>query len=112
MLEPTYQVPSRKAVKAILMVMHKVMGHVKSVELANVDHVSLTLDFWSSAAMESYLGVTIHYISDAWLLESRVLQVRQMLGQHSGANIAPRSYVALWRSGTLRLNWLEYVLTM
>lgn len=39
-----------------------------------IDFVAITLDKWTSKAVESYLGVTVHFISDAWELEHLCLQ--------------------------------------
>ena len=37
--------------------------------------------------MRSYLGITGHYISDKWDLESVMLDCRRVTGRHTGENI-------------------------
>ena len=59
-------------------------------ELVEVNWVAFTMDFWTSIAMDSYLGITVHFIKPEWKLGSRVLQTRQMTESHTGmCNSAP-----------------------
>lgn len=59
--------------------------------LASTDvHVAITTDSWTSRAVESYLTVTVHYITSDWKLESKVLQTREMPKRHTALNIAER----------------------
>ena len=53
-------------------------------ELRGVDFVALTGDFWTSVSMDSYLGLTAHFISSDWELTSRVLLTRELTEQHTG----------------------------
>ena len=59
--------------------------------LASTDvHVAITTDSWTSRAVESYLIVTVHYITSDWKLESKVLQTHEMPKRHTALNIAER----------------------
>ena len=71
--EPTYMVPSCKTVTNVLRGMQAEVRERITRELGEVHWVALTTDFWTSAAVESYLGVTVHFITRQWKLEARVL---------------------------------------
>ena len=58
-------------------------------------HVGLTSDIWTSASTQSYIIITVHFITDKWELCSRVLLTREMGERHTGVNISER----LIRSG-------------
>lgn len=88
LLEPSYTVPSRKTVSKELVALQ---GEVKAKIVGELDlasFVTLTMDFWSSFAVNSYLGVTCHCISSEWELKSYVLQTREVTDRHTGENIA------------------------
>ena len=82
--EPTYTVPSRKTVTNVLRGMQAEVRERITRELGEVHWVALTTDFWTSAAVESYLGVTVHFVTRQWKLEARVLQTREMPTSHTG----------------------------
>ena len=74
-------------------------------ELSAVDYNGFTADFWTSAANESYLGVTCHFITNTWELKSYVLQTRSVPECHTAVNIASRLQETLeeWEiAGTLQ----------
>lgn len=57
---------------------HQTAANIRSIlniVLAN-KNVAISLDGWTSAATESYLGATAHFISKDWKLESIGLQCR------------------------------------
>ena len=98
-LEPAYAVPSRKHV---MMVLHGLYDDVKAhllAELDSVEHVALTTDHWTSRAVDSYLGLTAHFVNQHWELVTRVLQTREVKERHTSANVADdlRSIVEEWR---------------
>ena len=57
-------------------------------ELCVVKAVALTTDFWTATAVDSYLGVTCHYISPQWELCSCVLQTKEVPESHTTGNVA------------------------
>ena len=68
-------------------------------ELSAVEAVALTTHFWTSSAVDSYLGVTCHYISPQWEMCSRVLQTKEVPESHTADNVADRlsEVVREWR---------------
>ena len=48
----------------------------------------MTTDIWTSLTNESYISVTLHYISNEWELSSFILDTAVFLGHHTGVLIA------------------------
>ena len=87
-LEPSYQIPSRKS---IMKALHSTYDEVKTrlqTELNGVDSVALTTDHWTSPAVDSYVGLTAHFITQEWNLQTRVLQTKEVQERHTALNIA------------------------
>lgn len=42
----------------------------------------------SQATPESYLTITVHYVSDEWILKSRILGSTQLQDRHTGENLS------------------------
>ncbi|XP_077399284.1 zinc finger BED domain-containing protein 4-like [Vanacampus margaritifer] len=89
LLEPSYVLPTRKAIKN--MVSHKYEEQKEKVkeELQSAVAVSLTADMWTSINMESYLAVTCHYIdTENHVLRTSVLGVQHFPQHHTAKNMA------------------------
>ena len=87
-LDPTYQVPSRKH---IMKVLHDMNDDVKvhlQAELESVENVALTTDHWTSRAIDSYLGLTAHFITQDWELVAHVLTTKEVRERHTAVNVA------------------------
>lgn len=56
--------------------------------LSTADRVALTCYAWTSRAVDSYVTITAHYLTEDWQLLSHVLQTRAVHESHTGANIA------------------------
>ena len=88
MLDPMYQLPSRKHLSTKLL--KKKYDHTKTQllsQLGGTDNINLTLDLWSNRQMRSYLGITGHFISESWTLESVMLGCNRVMGRHTTENI-------------------------
>ena len=60
-------------------------------ELAEAEHVSLTVDIWSDRRMRGFLGVTGHYLKknkESLKLKSCLLACSRFRGSHTGERIA------------------------
>ena len=86
-LNPDYKMPCRKTVSKYL---QKIYDEEKEELVGKLrgHSVAITSDLWTSNAMEGYLGLTGHYISDEWELKAKVLATRKMKNRHTGDNIA------------------------
>jgi hypothetical protein len=56
--------------------------------MASVRHVALTTDCWTSITKESYMTVTVHYVSEKQKMISRVLNTIQLEERHTSENLA------------------------
>ena len=89
-VEPNYmyKIPSRKHILEVLHGMYKEL-HCKVMEdLTKAQWVSLTGHLWTSLAMDTYLGITVHFINEDWELMTRVLQTSELKDSHTGENVA------------------------
>ena len=87
-LDPQYQVPSRKTVTTQLKDLQQRVKLSVQAELDAASAVALTTDFWSSRSVDAYLGVTALYITPLWRLKSCVLQTREVTQHHTSQNIS------------------------
>lgn len=86
-LAPNYEVPSRSTItESIENKFSCVKNRMKEI-LRTVKHAALTLDIWSSIAMNSYMGVTLHYVDDMFHMKKLVLATKEFNECHSGHNI-------------------------
>ena len=84
-LDPMYQVPSRKHLSTVLL--KKTVKNKVLEKLSKTETINLTIDLWSNRQMKSYLGITGHYISEQWILESVMLGCNRVNGRHTSNNI-------------------------
>ncbi|XP_050066428.1 E3 SUMO-protein ligase ZBED1-like [Aphis gossypii] len=65
--------------------------------LKNIPHICITVDFWTSLANHSYLGVTCHYLEN-WYLRTRVLETVEVPESHTSINIVNnlKSILKFW----------------
>ena len=61
-------------------------------EMQELQSVYITLDLWSNRMMNSFLGMTVHFIDSEWCLRSRVLAVDSFEGRHTADRIAATYY--------------------
>ena len=50
--------------------------------------VSLTLDCWTSSNQWAFICIIMTYVTDDWELEEVILDFREIVGEHSGENLA------------------------
>lgn len=86
-LEPRYVTPSRRFFTdtAVPKLYREVKLKVQE-SLKPAERVALTCDAWTSRAVDSYVTITAHYLTEDWQLLSHVLQTRAVHESHTGAN--------------------------
>ena len=57
-------------------------------ELAQISHVALTSDIWTSRTTQSYLTLTCHFLTSSWELKTLVLETFELNNDHTADNIA------------------------
>ena len=87
MLDPRYDIPSRRTLIRRLPTKYEgVKLHILKV-LPQVKLVSLTTDIWTSRATETFLTITVHFIY-CWELKSLVLATIKFNVEHDADHIA------------------------
>ena len=106
LLEPRYVMVSRKHIQQKLLPSYSsiVEDKIKNV-LQTVEACSITLDLWSSRRMDSYLGMTCHFISETWEISRVLLCCKHFHGRHTGEKI-------LASNTTSHLRYVEWLQTM
>ncbi|XP_072375369.1 E3 SUMO-protein ligase ZBED1-like [Diabrotica undecimpunctata] len=90
MLNPSYQLPSRKYLSSTLL---PAMYEEKYTEVENLiknlqQNVTLTTDSWTSRNAESFIAVTTHFVSEDFRAKSVLLECCSFPVQHTSANLA------------------------
>lgn len=87
-LDPTYKLPTRKAVKNLVLAKYEEEREKAKVEIQGVETVSLTADMWTSINMDAYLAVTCHYIKNNNHLATLLLGAKPFSKTHTAVHIA------------------------
>jgi len=88
MLNPGYDLPSRKSVSLLLSNMYnQVYDEIKASLNSNVEFVLLTTDTWTSLKNESYMAVTVHFIDENCKLNSHLLSCSKFSEKHTSENL-------------------------
>lgn len=88
-LNPSYQIPSRKYVsKTSLPALHEEkLRQVKEI-VSCAESVTLTTDCWTSINTESFMAVTVHFINSNFQAKSVLLGCSCLKESHASANLA------------------------
>ena len=88
-LDPRHTIPGRKGATAEIVRLYSKGKDVFKKDLfAALSLLILTADIWSKPGFSSsYLGITVHYISAAFKLESAVLELVYFPDRHTGKAI-------------------------
>ncbi len=78
LLDPTYTIPGRKALKQMLDEKYKVTKDQAVTQVSKASTVSLTADMWTSINMDAYLAVTCHFIIGEVQLSTILLGVNKI----------------------------------
>ena len=97
--EPRYQVPHRKTFmdRELPRLYEKTKTEVVAIT-HSCDSFALTTDCWSSRANQSYIGVTLHTITNDWELKSVTLENHELSESHTSENLAAalKDILAKW----------------
>lgn len=91
-LESKYKLPSRQILSSTL-VPKMYLKHVSllkeeiNTDLINMNSISFTFDMWTSGAQQSYMSLTIHYLTKQFELKNKTLGCSHFPGEHTGKNI-------------------------
>ena len=73
-IEPRYVPPDRKSIATnyMLQLYEREKARVQQ-QISGISHFAITTDIWTSRARHSYIGMTMHYVSEAFELQSHML---------------------------------------
>ena len=89
MLDPKYQLPSRRHFVDVQL--PRLFSEIRDkvlTELKDVQYYADTTDLWTSVANHPYLSFTVHFIDQQWNLCSCCLDTAPLFDDHTGQNIA------------------------
>ncbi|XP_028658775.2 zinc finger BED domain-containing protein 4-like [Erpetoichthys calabaricus] len=86
-LDPSYILPTRKALKATVQAKYCAAKEKAMAEVKQAAYVSLTSNMWTSINMDDYLGVTCHYVTAEAKLATVLLSVSLFPQTHTAAHI-------------------------
>ncbi|XP_078800180.1 E3 SUMO-protein ligase ZBED1-like [Oryzias latipes] len=88
LLDPSYIIPNRKALRTMVEEKYKAKKEKALDVVSRASAVSLTADMWTSINMDAYLAVTCHFITEEVELASVVLGVLKFPQTHTAAHLA------------------------
>ena len=59
-----------------------------ATEASEPNDICSSLDIWSDETNQSFLGVTIHFLTKSWILESFSIALRPLFESHTSENVA------------------------
>jgi hypothetical protein len=85
-----YKVPDRHQIKDMVIKEFDLRRSNISYDLQKIPgKVSFTADMWTSTlSSEAYLGLTIHYVDENWVLRRFLLDIIPFKTRHTGVNMA------------------------
>lgn len=84
-LRTRVQPPSRnKHKEQLIKISNLVMKKVREKIQRETDYFAMTTDIWSSRTMESYMAITIHYLTTEFVMKDFTLEVTPLQGSHTG----------------------------
>ena len=91
LLEPRYTLPSSKYLSEKLLpsMFEKVRSRVADM-IASEKYISCTTDIWSSVSRDSYLSLTVHFITSSFQKKHVCLHTCPFDEQHTGQQIATK----------------------
>lgn len=86
---PSLHIPHRKSIRTRIMKMGEdTMEGVKKMIAELNSKVSLSLDAWTSLNQHAFLAIVMHYVTNEGQLEELLIDFRELIGEHSGRNMA------------------------
>ena len=93
-IEPNYLVHLRPHIQSICQKLYASMKE-KLLFTLQSHYVALTSDLWTFQAVQAYLTVPAHFITEEWALESSVPEAKEIPEHHTGRIIGKLEYMQL-----------------
>lgn len=86
-VDPKFVVPGRRTIVGIIDTHYHSLREALRKKLSCADAVSLTLDMWSDRRMRSFVGATVHFLTENMHLETFLLDMASFAGSHTAEKI-------------------------
>ena len=89
--EPRYTLPDRSTIAThyLPLMFENEKKHIKEA-MGSVMHYAVTPDLQTSRAKHAYTGMTVHYISGDFSLQSHLLETKEFPDNHIATSIAEK----------------------
>lgn len=92
MMFPDLNLPNKNLIKMGClnlwnMLKPKLQEYIES-EASDPNNICSSLDIWSDDVNQSFLGVTIHFLTKSWILESFSIALKPLHESHTAENVA------------------------
>ncbi|KAK6981440.1 hypothetical protein R3P38DRAFT_2578502, partial [Favolaschia claudopus] len=100
--EPALEIPSGKTVKRrIDDMLPELITELKSFFASLEAQVSISLDAWTSSNGYAFMAIVAHYVTNEGKLEELLIDFVELIGEHSGENMAEVIWESLERYGLI-----------
>ncbi|KAJ3517257.1 hypothetical protein NLJ89_g623 [Agrocybe chaxingu] len=83
------KIPSQKGVRERILEMEtEMVDGFQAMFKENTSNFAISLDAWTSSNGHAFMAIVIHYISNTGKLEECLIDFRELIGEHSGDNMA------------------------
>jgi hypothetical protein len=86
-VDEKFVVPGRRTTVSMINTQYKAKKEMLCKKLLSADAVSLTMDMWSDRRMRSFMGATVHFLTEDMHVETYLLDMASFTGTHTGERI-------------------------
>jgi len=86
-VDQKFVVPGRRTIVSMINTQYKSKREMLRQKLSCADAVSLTMDMWSDRRMRSFMGATVHFLTEHMQVETYLLDMASFAGSHTGEKI-------------------------
>ena len=97
-ISPSLKIPSRRELCDALDGLEE-QARAAILKALQGQMLAITTDAWTSAAIEAYLSLTVHYLDEAFNMQTLPIECAAFPGSHTGERIKEKIYQMLERSG-------------
>ena len=105
--EPRYIPPDRKTIASnhVPALYDAVKADVAKQIMDDAQYFSITTDLWTSRAKQSYIAVTIHYLTTSFEMRSHLIETKEFAEAHTGETLSDvlEEILAEWNLGDDKL---------
>ena len=104
-VDEKFVVPGRRTTVSMINTQYKAKKEMLCKKLLSADAVSLTMDMWSDRRMRSFMGATVHFLTEDMHVETYLLDMASFTGTHTGERIG--NVCQWWKNSASEINLLS-----